>query len=330
MSAMLARVSEPTSYQAFQHFITHAPWDAEVVWRRLRARDPGAHGHSDPRRNELSPSRARIRSASARQYCGALGKVANCQVAVTAALWTGQRAWPMGALLYLPEAWTTRSGAPRRGADSGDGRLSGEVAARPDAGAPHARGRRDADGRRGRCRIRGQQHGPPDAASVAAAVCAGHLADADGVPRHAHAAHRPHATAAAQSPRGLARSGAVSVRALSDALPAARVAPRRRGATAPIRRGKPTSRPCASRPATDWRRRRLAPEVWLLCERGLGPTGRRKHYFVSLPAIGLAARNSCGWRITAGRSNSTIRTSRPNSGSITSKAARIRAGSTTW
>ena len=53
MSAMLARISEPTSYQAFQHFITHAPWDAEVVWRRLRARDAGAHGHSDPRRNEL-------------------------------------------------------------------------------------------------------------------------------------------------------------------------------------------------------------------------------------------------------------------------------------
>ena len=54
MSAMLARVSEPTSYQAFQHFITHAPWEAEVVWRRLRARDAGAHGHSDPRRDELS------------------------------------------------------------------------------------------------------------------------------------------------------------------------------------------------------------------------------------------------------------------------------------
>ena len=36
-------------------------------------------------------------------------------------------------------------------------------------------------------------------------------------------------------------------------------------------------------PATDWRQRRLAPEVWLLCERGLGPTGRRKHYLVSLP-----------------------------------------------
>ena len=30
-------------------------------------------------------------------------------------------------------------------------------------------------------------------------------------------------------------------------------------------------------PATEWRQRRLAPEVWLLCERGLGPTGRRRH-----------------------------------------------------
>ena len=37
MSAMLARVSDPGSYQAFQHFITDAPWTAAPVWRRLRA-----------------------------------------------------------------------------------------------------------------------------------------------------------------------------------------------------------------------------------------------------------------------------------------------------
>ena len=43
----------------------------------------------------------------ARQYCGALGKVANCQVAVTAALWTGVRAYLLGAALYLPEPWLT-------------------------------------------------------------------------------------------------------------------------------------------------------------------------------------------------------------------------------
>ena len=33
--------------------------------------------------------------------------MANCQVAVTAALWTGVRAWMMGAALYLPEPWLT-------------------------------------------------------------------------------------------------------------------------------------------------------------------------------------------------------------------------------
>src|SRR5207245_11472538 len=35
MQAMLARVTQPVSYQAFQHFITHASWDDDRLWRRL-------------------------------------------------------------------------------------------------------------------------------------------------------------------------------------------------------------------------------------------------------------------------------------------------------
>ena len=31
MSAMLARVSDPGTYQAFQHFITDAPWEADAA-----------------------------------------------------------------------------------------------------------------------------------------------------------------------------------------------------------------------------------------------------------------------------------------------------------
>ena len=42
-----------------------------------------------------------------RQYSGTLGKIGNCQIAVTAALWTGVRAWLLGAELYLPESWLT-------------------------------------------------------------------------------------------------------------------------------------------------------------------------------------------------------------------------------
>ena len=43
MSAMLERVSDPGTYQAFQHFITHAPWSADA---RLAA---AARGDSGPR-----------------------------------------------------------------------------------------------------------------------------------------------------------------------------------------------------------------------------------------------------------------------------------------
>jgi hypothetical protein len=51
-----------------------------------------------------------------------------------------------------------------------------------------------------------------------------------------------------------------------------------------------TNRPWAARfaavrvtPANDWRDRRLAPEVWLLCEQDLGATPRTKYFFVDLP-----------------------------------------------
>ena len=37
-------------------------------------------------------------------------------------------------------------------------------------------------------------------------------------------------------------------------------------------------------PAHDWQYRRVAPEVWLLCERGIGDTPRTKHYFVNMAA----------------------------------------------
>ena len=56
MSAMLERVSDPGTYQAFQHFITDAPWSAERVWRQLRAAIPA---RTTVRRTE---GRARARS----------------------------------------------------------------------------------------------------------------------------------------------------------------------------------------------------------------------------------------------------------------------------
>ena len=106
MEAMWARLSDPGTYQAFQHFITHAPWQADVLWKRLRAVVPERRGvlildgTSFPKQGTASVG-------VARQYCGALGKLAKCQTAVTVALWTGARAWLLGATLYLPDAWLT-------------------------------------------------------------------------------------------------------------------------------------------------------------------------------------------------------------------------------
>ncbi len=104
MQAMLARVTAPVRYQSFQHVITDAPWDAEALWRVLRRELPARAGvvifddTGFPKKGDQSVG-------VARQYTGTLGKIGNCQVAVTATLWSDARAWLIGAALYLPEAW---------------------------------------------------------------------------------------------------------------------------------------------------------------------------------------------------------------------------------
>ena len=106
MQPMDARLpaSDPASYQRLQHFITHSPWSTTKVWARLRAELPVRTGlllvdeTSFPKHGDHSV-------AVARQYCGALGKIANCQVAVSTALLAEQQAWPTTMELYLPEDW---------------------------------------------------------------------------------------------------------------------------------------------------------------------------------------------------------------------------------
>lgn len=106
MSAMLARIHDAGSYQAFQHFITHAPWEVAPVWRRLLARVPDRRGVLILDDTGF-PKQGAASVGVQRQYSGTLGKIGNCQIAVTAALWTGVRAWLLGAELYLPEPWLT-------------------------------------------------------------------------------------------------------------------------------------------------------------------------------------------------------------------------------
>ena len=119
MQAMHGRLSDPASYQALQHFVTHSPWEAEPVWTRLRAVVPVRTGIFAVDDTGL-PKQGRHSVGVQRQYCGALGKIGNCQVAVSTVLVGEGLAWPLTFELYLPQTWAadperrTRAGVPGR------------------------------------------------------------------------------------------------------------------------------------------------------------------------------------------------------------------------
>ena len=280
MQAMLARVTEPASYQAFQHVITHAPWDAEPVWRRLRAVIPERRGILILDETSF-PKQGRHSVGVARQYCGALGKVANCQVAVTVALWTGVRAWLLGATLYLPAAWATD---PRRA----PARIPARVGFQEKWRLALTLLRRvRAAGIRVTAVVGDSEYGDtttfrqtlhrwqlPYALGVS-----GDLTVFRGTPT---LRPRPDARSPRNRRAGWPDQAPIAVDALAQALPpsAWQRVRWRNGINAPWEADFAAVRVT---PARDWRSRRLAPEVWLLCERGLGAHGRSRQFLINRP-----------------------------------------------
>ena len=120
MQPMEARLplNDAASYQRLQHFITHSPWSATPVWTRLRREMPVRRGALLVDETSF-PKYGTQSVAVARQYCGALGKIANCQVAVSTALLAGDLTWPTTLELYVPQEWAQdadrreRAGIPR-------------------------------------------------------------------------------------------------------------------------------------------------------------------------------------------------------------------------
>jgi len=93
--------------QALRQFVGQSPWAVEIVQQRLARKVVDLL--SDPEvwiLDETSFPKAGEHSVGvARQYCGALGKVANCQVAVTLHWSNAEARCPLGWRLYLPRAW---------------------------------------------------------------------------------------------------------------------------------------------------------------------------------------------------------------------------------
>ena len=110
MATRLARGDPATDAyaleQALQQFVNQSPWDPVPVRRRLAERmtaaiQPTAWVIDDT----AFPKFGRHSVGVAPQYCGALGKVANCQVGVSVHAATDRASCPLDWRLFLPEEW---------------------------------------------------------------------------------------------------------------------------------------------------------------------------------------------------------------------------------
>ena len=92
--------------QALQQFVNQSPWDPVPVRRRLAERMTAAIAPAAWVIDDTAfPKFGRHSVGVAPQYCGALGKVANCQVGVSIHAVTDQASCPLDWRLFLPESW---------------------------------------------------------------------------------------------------------------------------------------------------------------------------------------------------------------------------------
>jgi SRSO17 transposase len=94
--------------QALQQFVNQSPWDEQPLLRRYRARL--AEACASPQGiflfDDVSlPKQGSHSVGVQRQYCGALGKKANCQVLVSVHYVSPTGHYPLDLRLYLPDQW---------------------------------------------------------------------------------------------------------------------------------------------------------------------------------------------------------------------------------
>jgi SRSO17 transposase len=144
-SWQLAEAAGLANPYGFQHLLGRAQWDAEAV-RDAHAQDVLAGlGQDDAvlAIDETGVVKQGKKSAGvARQYCGASGKIDNCQVGVFLSWQTAKGHALLDRALYLPQEWTDE---PERCRAAGNSR-GRYVCDQTRVGPPHGRAR---VGRRG-------------------------------------------------------------------------------------------------------------------------------------------------------------------------------------
>lgn len=108
MEPISSRVA-PKDVEQIRHFVSTSCWDAgpleDVLCKKLNAMLGGDDAYLIVDDTSL-PKKGTKSVGVAHQYCGALGKQANCQSLVSLTLARDDMPAPIGLRLYLPKSWT--------------------------------------------------------------------------------------------------------------------------------------------------------------------------------------------------------------------------------
>jgi len=120
MAAKLDPLNVQARHQSLHHFVAQAPWSEQDLLRVARDYALAAFERHAPVAAWVvddtgMPKKGSHSVGVAHQYCGVLGKSANCQVAVTVSLVNAVLSVPGGFRLYLPKEWA-EDGKRRRAA----------------------------------------------------------------------------------------------------------------------------------------------------------------------------------------------------------------------
>src|SRR5438552_2530267 len=110
LAAVTAPAGLSVQHQKLLHFVANAPWPDERVLAKVREMVVPAierHGPIDAWiiDDTAFPKQGTHSVGVHHQYCGQLGKQANCQVVVTLSIANHHASLPIAYRLYLPQAW---------------------------------------------------------------------------------------------------------------------------------------------------------------------------------------------------------------------------------
>jgi SRSO17 transposase len=110
MAARLAPDNVRRTHQSLHHVVADAPWNDEELLQQVRQEVlPSMQKHGPVVAWIVDdtglPKQGKHSVGVARQYCGQVGKQANCQAAVSLSVSTWNASLPIAWRLYLPETW---------------------------------------------------------------------------------------------------------------------------------------------------------------------------------------------------------------------------------